>query len=201
MPRRTVRDEAVKTATGKTWREWFSRLDRAGARTMSHGDIARWLGDRKRIESGWWRQMVAVAYERARGRRVLGQTAGAGFQIGVPRTFSSSRARVWRFVTTEPGIRAWLGRTRAFRLRKGARYETVQGIAGEIRAVKARERLRLTWQPKGAKAASTLQLYLTPRGSKTALLFHHEKLSGLAERRRMQRRWREALDRIAEHLA
>jgi uncharacterized protein YndB with AHSA1/START domain len=201
VPTQTVGDEAVKTATGKTWREWFAILDRAGGKTMSHRDIVRWLYDGKRTKSVWWCQMVTVAYERARGRRVLGQTAAGGFQIGVQRTVAASPAREWRFVTSRPGLACWLGDTRAFRLKRGARYETAQGAAGEIRGVKAGERLRLTWQPRGAKAPSTLQLTFAPTGTKTAVHFHHEKLSGLAERRRMRQRWSRALDQIAARLS
>jgi uncharacterized protein YndB with AHSA1/START domain len=201
VPTQTVGDEAVKTATGKTWREWFAILDRAGGKTMAHRDIVRWLYDGKRIKSGWWCQMVTVAYERARGRRVLGQTATGGFQIGVQRTVAAPSSRVWRFVTSKPGLACRLGDTRAFRLKRGARYETVQGAAGEIRVVKAGERLRLTWQPRGAKSASALQLTFARAGTKTAVHFHHEKLSGLAERRRMRQRWSRALDQIAAHLS
>jgi uncharacterized protein YndB with AHSA1/START domain len=142
-----------------------------------------------------------VAYERARGRRVLGQTATGGFQIGVQRTVAASPRRVWRFVTSKPGLRCWLGDARAFRVKPGARYETAQGTSGEIRVVKAGERLRLSWQPRGAKSASTLQLTFAPAGKKTAVHFHHEKLSGLAERRRMRQRWSTALDQIVAGLS
>jgi hypothetical protein len=32
-------DEAVKSKTGKTWKEWFAILDKAGASKMSHQEI------------------------------------------------------------------------------------------------------------------------------------------------------------------
>jgi hypothetical protein len=89
-------DEAVRRATGKTWREWFSALDKAGAKTMSHRDIARWLYDRHlgkngngaakvATSGGWWSQMVAVEYERARGKRAVNQNA-TGFLVAVHKT-------------------------------------------------------------------------------------------------------------------
>jgi hypothetical protein len=43
VPTPEVSDEAVKKATGKAWRQWFSLLDRVGASAMSHREIARWL--------------------------------------------------------------------------------------------------------------------------------------------------------------
>jgi hypothetical protein len=36
VPTPEVSDEAVKKATGKAWRRWFSLLDRVGASAMSH---------------------------------------------------------------------------------------------------------------------------------------------------------------------
>ncbi len=36
-------DAAVKKATGKTWGQWFTLLDKAGGRRMKHIDIARLL--------------------------------------------------------------------------------------------------------------------------------------------------------------
>jgi hypothetical protein len=62
VPTPEVSDEAVKKATGKAWRWWFSLLDRVGACAISHREIARWLSDKKLIKSGWWCQMVTVAY-------------------------------------------------------------------------------------------------------------------------------------------
>lgn len=65
MPKRTVSDEAVKKATGKAWREWFSILDRAGARAQ--------LGSRLR----------AVRVSRCVGDRVA--AAGRGVVLAVQR--------------------------------------------------------------------------------------------------------------------
>ena len=34
-------DEAVKAKTGKVWKEWFTILDKAGAKKMTHQEIGR----------------------------------------------------------------------------------------------------------------------------------------------------------------
>ena len=61
--------------TGRTWRQWVAVLDDLGATEMSHRDIARWVASHHDIGS-WWSQTVTVEYERARGRRVVGQRPG-----------------------------------------------------------------------------------------------------------------------------
>jgi hypothetical protein len=82
MQRRAISDAALKKATGKGRAQWFALLDKAGAKKMSHKQIVQWLYE-SHIKKSWWAQMVAVEYEYARGKRVLGQTADAGFQIGL----------------------------------------------------------------------------------------------------------------------
>lgn len=84
----SISDEAVLKATGKNWSQWFAILDKAGAQKLSHPQIARYLGDKHKCRS-WWRQMVTVEYERARGLRekyqiASGFRAGRSITVGVP---------------------------------------------------------------------------------------------------------------------
>ena len=57
--------------TGKNWQDWFRLLDDAGAARMTHKEIVGIVGrlDEDHRVSGWWRQSIAVAYEKARGLR------------------------------------------------------------------------------------------------------------------------------------
>ena len=61
-------DAAVKSKTGKTWAEWFTLLDKAGGKKLDHKALVAHLDKRHRVDP-WWRQMVAVSYEQARGLR------------------------------------------------------------------------------------------------------------------------------------
>jgi hypothetical protein len=63
-----ISSAAVKKATGKDWKQWFTLLDKAGARKMPHKDIACLVYEKHQV-SGWWAQMVTVGYEQARGLR------------------------------------------------------------------------------------------------------------------------------------
>ena len=67
-----VGSEAVARATGRAWDEWLKVLDRAGAKTMPHKEIALLLS-RKFDVPDWWSQMVTVGYEQARGLRAVHQ--------------------------------------------------------------------------------------------------------------------------------
>ena len=195
-----VSDEAVRNATGKEWDTWFARLDEAGAETMRHKEIAALLltPDHLGPEERWWAQTITVAYEHARGRRVLGQTAGAGFEIGVQKTLPAEAERLWQLLVSAEGMRIWLGDVaEAFPLQPGLAYETRDGTTGEVRSVQPGEKLRLTWKPADWAAPSTVQIYLQAKGERTAVRFHQEKLESAEQRALMKNRWRAVLEALS----
>ena len=81
-----ISDTAVRKATGKGWKEWFSILDKAGAKKMEHKAIARLLHDEQGA-GDWWRQMVTVEYERVRGPREKSQSP-EGFRVSIGKTIA-----------------------------------------------------------------------------------------------------------------
>jgi uncharacterized protein YndB with AHSA1/START domain len=195
-----VSDDAVRNATGRGWDEWVTVLDDAGAEEMSHKEIAAMLTQSGLIgdAGGWWAQSVTVGYEYAKGRRVKGETADAGFQLGVQKTLPVDADAVWRLITSLEGMRIWLGSVNEpVPIEKGVIYETRDGTTGEIRSVVPGTRLRLTWKPSDVTAATTLQLHLTPKGERTALLIHHEKLRDADHRAAMKEHWQAVLKRLS----
>lgn len=195
-----VSNEAVLGATGRSWDQWIRLIDRRGGAGMDHKAIVALLAGPGKVASGWWRQMVAVGYEHAKGRRKTGETADAGFQVGIQKAVPMGRGPLWRLLTGGEGLRLWLGSVRGLALEPGARYRTGAGISGEIRAVKAGQRIRLTWRPKGRAGDTTLQLTLScPRNTRgrTTVRFHHERLADGKERERMRARWSRVLEKVA----
>ena len=73
-----------------------------GARDWSHKEIVAWLAANAEL-SGWWRQSVAVGYEKATGKRVLGETADAGFQVGVRTTVAAPLEAAWDALVSPAG--------------------------------------------------------------------------------------------------
>jgi hypothetical protein len=100
-------EEAVLSATGRTYPAWFALLDAWGATARRHPEIAAWLADEHGV-APWWRQSVTVAYERARGMRAVHQMTN-GFSVGVTRTVAAE-PEVALAAFTDPSVRfAWLG--------------------------------------------------------------------------------------------
>jgi uncharacterized protein YndB with AHSA1/START domain len=196
--------EAVEKATGKSWDAWVDTIDSFDGDNMTHKEIARKLFDDKRIISGWWCQMVTVGYEFAKGRRKLGETEGAGYEIGVSKTLPVSREKLWELLMSPEGVGIWLD-AKEFKLEKGFHYETAANTSGEIKTITPGLKIRLTYQAKPEAKPSTLQVYLMANGeynsketnsAKTAIRFHHEKLKDREEREVMKKHWEEVISAI-----
>ncbi|MBA0125865.1 SRPBCC domain-containing protein [Haloechinothrix sp. YIM 98757] len=197
-----VSSPALRAATGMGWTDWLATLDSAGAEQWDHKRIVGHLEqEHAETTTAWWRQSIAVGYEQARGTRVPGQTADAGFQVGVQRSLPASRSAVWECLVTRPEL--WLGPGAAVTFEPGARYRVTGGTDtppahGEIRVVKPEHRIRMTWQPDGWQAPATLQLTLAAAASgKTRLTVHVEKLPDATARTRMREHWKAVQQRIA----
>ena len=180
-------------------------LDGAGAADWNHKQTVAHLEREHPEVSSWWRQSITVGYEQARGKRVVGETADAGFEIGVQRTVVANPTDVWRLLTSRPDL--WLGQGVWVEFSERVQYEVpptagAPGARGEIRVVKPGVRLRMTWHPDGWAAPATLQLTLAEPGpGKTAINAHMEKLPDAETREVMRQHWRTALERIATGLS
>jgi uncharacterized protein YndB with AHSA1/START domain len=184
--------EAVSKATGMGWDEWFALLDEAGAVEWDHRRMVAFLAE-SGLEKPWWQQMVSSTYERARGLKEVGETADAGFQVGVQRTIPVPAEELWAFLSSPEGLAIWLGELERLPEERGEPYRTADGTSGELRSVQPGARWRLTWQPPELGDPTTLQVTLScPRNTRerTTLRFHHEKLSDSEHREAMRAHWK-----------
>lgn len=194
-----VTDSAVKEATGRDWKGWTRALDAAGAIELNHKQLVAHLA--REVESTWWQQSIAVAYEQARGKRVVGETAATGFQVGVVRTLPMSAQELWERVVTQ--AERWLGVGAKLTLKPGAGYEVPKrrgapGVRGEVRVVKPGQRIRMTWQPDGWRKPATLQLTLMPKARGASFHVHMEKLPDAKAREAMREHWSGVLEGLAK---
>jgi uncharacterized protein YndB with AHSA1/START domain len=168
-------DDAVRRATGKTWQQWFKLIDAAGGRQWDHKRIVAYLNDEHGV-GPWWRQMVTVGYERARGKRVLHQKPD-GFSISRSKTLPAPAAALFE---------AWHdGRQRA-------RWLADPKVT--IRAATPGRSLRITW----VDGKSSVEVMLYPKAAgKTQLTVQHNKLADAKAAARMKAYWGAQLDALA----
>ena len=167
-------DDAVQAKTGKTWKEWFSILNKAGAKKMTHQEIVKLLNSKHNV-GPLWCQMVTVTYEQQSGLRDNHEKAD-GYQISVSRTLSSPVGRVYK----------------AFAVAK-ERYEWLGEEALHVRKATANKSMRVTW--KDGKTSLEINFY--PKAAdKSQVVVQHSKLPSAAAAARMKTYWAKALDRL-----
>lgn len=170
-------DQAVESKTGKNWNRCFKHLDAAGAKKMSHQEIAAHLSEKHDVRP-WWTQMIAVTYEQARGLRDKHEKP-AGFEISVSRTIEAPVSKVFKAWTDEKTRKDWLPSN--FTIRKAT----------------ANKSLRVTWED----GKTSLAVAFNPKGKvKTQIVAQHSKLHDAKAAAKMKKFWTEALDRFKEML-
>lgn len=87
--KQAISDAAIKKATGHEWSYWYGRLNDTGAEQLSHKDIVARLSDGYGVAS-WWAQTLAVRYEQAINRRVVGQNSSSDFFASASTTLTGS---------------------------------------------------------------------------------------------------------------
>lgn len=127
-------------------------------------------------------------------KRLVGETKDVGFNIGARKTFDVSPTEAWKLITSEEGVRVWLGDVTGLKWEVGSEYQTVEGATGKIRVIEPGSHFRLTWQPPEWEKASLIQVRVIPSGAKTVISFHQEHLAGPREREQMGDRWQAVLD-------
>jgi uncharacterized protein DUF4287 len=172
-----IGDEAVRAKTGKTWSEWIATLDKAGARTMEHAEIASLLHEEFGVP-GWWTQMVTVGYEQSIGKRVPRQKAD-GFAASASKTLNVSAAAAFKAFNDPRKRASWL--TDELTIRKAT----------------ASKSLRITCED--GKTNLDVNIYAKSE-RKTQVSLQHTKLPSAREAARMKKYWGEALKRLEETL-
>jgi uncharacterized protein YndB with AHSA1/START domain len=192
-----VSSASVFKATQKSWAEWVSLLDKAGARTWTHQEIVAYL--KKRYKLGpWWQQGVTGGYEMAIGRRGEGQNTKGEFTITATKSLPVAAKKVWKFLVSDSGQAIWLKPLYLATIEAGQSFETSDGYFGEIRTIKKEHRIRMTWQDPDWTSKTVVHVTLFPRpGEKSILVIDHTQIKDLRVEAKMRKRWRDSIDELA----
>lgn len=170
-----IGDASVRARTGKTWAQWFALIDRArvGAKRLEHGKIVEIVGRVKGV-SGWWQQMISVAYERARGLRRKYQTK-SGFNASSSKTMDVPLADVYDQWADESKRQLWLG-----------------APAPALRKAIPQRSLRLTWHDGSWVNVG----FASKADGRTQVALSHERLPNAKAVATYKTFWKEALARL-----
>jgi len=173
-----INSDAVMKATGKSWEEWFTLLDKAGCKKMDHKGIVAVLSEKYKV-GPWWQQMLTVGYEQARGMRVKHQKTD-GFSISRSKTLP---------VPIDDAFAAWNDK------RKRANWLKEEGIT--IRKATANKSVRITWSDG---ETSVEAMFYVKAKDKCQVTVQHSRLKSEKEAATMKAYWGERLDALADFL-
>lgn len=171
-------DAAVRERTGKGWEEWLAELDDWGANERTHTEIARHLREFGGVE-GWWAQSITLGYERARGRRAVGENA-EGFVARATKMVNVPVAVLYDGFMDETGRSAWLAEDE-LRIRTTTRPRSARFDWGD-----GRTRVIVDFAAKGE--------------AKCVVSVSHERLPDAEEAERMKSMWRSSVAELKEVL-
>jgi len=128
--------------------------------------------------------------------RPVGKTKDAGWQIGVRKTVAAPSDEVWDFLTTDPGIKIWIGEIPVDTLSEGTNFSLSDGTDGKV-TVFSDSHLRMRWHPPEYPRPSIIQLRVIPKDGKTVVAFHQEHLPDKNEREIRRAFFKDALGNIS----
>jgi len=171
-------DVTLKARTGCTWEKWVYALDRRGAASLSHGEIAALVSEKYRID-GWWSQMVTVGYERIKGLRARGQRRDGTYEAARSRTFGVP-------VTTL--FDAWAD--------ANVRKRWLDSAAVKVRTATSPKSMRLGWSDGSIVAVG----FMSKGRGKSSVSLAHTKLPDRESVDRFKKYWSERLDALGDVL-
>jgi hypothetical protein len=171
-------DAAVAKATGCDWSRWVRTLDRHGAASMSHRDIAQVVHEFYKMPP-WWSQMVTVGYERIRGLREKGQLRSGTYTVSKSRTFAVPVENL--FAAFAPArLPRWL-----------------DGARPAMRKSTAPRSVRMKWED-----GTNVAINFWKKGvAKSQAQLQHDGLPSRAEAERMRSWWTQRLAALGKELA
>ena len=170
-------DAAVLAKTGRDWKAWRRLLDSKGAARLAHRDLARLVARHHRAGE-WWSQMVAVGYERLRGKRALYGRSDGSFTGNVSRTVPMTARSAHAFFVQRGKRSRWL-RARL-----------------TIRGARAPKSVRITWPDE-----TSVDVRITAKkGARCVVAVEHSRLKTRGEVAKRKAFWKAAL-RSLENLA
>jgi hypothetical protein len=173
-----ISDESVIKSTGKSWNEWFSILNKAGAKKMYHKDIAEYLSKKQNVRD-WWSQMVTVQYEQEiKGRRIHETTSG--YQISKSKTFPYSVSKIFNAVISPTPRKVWL-KDPDFNITTSTKNKSIRG----------------KWIDGNTNIE--FQFYAKDK-SKTQLVIQHNKISSIEEVDKLKIYWGKSFEKLNTYL-
>ena len=181
--------------TGHDLAHWFAILDRFGGIEKGHTASTELLYNDHGVP-GWYCQGIVVAYERARGKRVMNQKCDGSFEVSVSKVIAATTPALVKALSDPKQRKLWSAKA------DGALIKALEAglenpkSKGFVMKPNGEARYRYKWD------AVTVQFNLYPKGPrKTSIVAATQNLPGAEAIEPYRALWKAAFAAIAETVA
>ncbi|MBY0495068.1 MAG: DUF4287 domain-containing protein [Cyanobacteria bacterium] len=181
--------------TGHDLAHWFDVMDRFGGVDKGHTALTEHLYEKYQVP-GWYCQGIVVAYERARGKRVMNQKCDGSFEVSVSKVIAAKVPALVKSLSDAKQRKAWSGGADAGfvkALETGLKNPKSKGF---VMKPNGEARYRYKWDDV------TVQFNLYPKGpGKTSIVASTQNLPGPEAIEKYRALWKAAFAALASAYA
>ena len=181
--------------TGHDLAHWFAILDRFGGTEKGHTASTELLYNDHSVP-GWYCQGIVVAYERARGKRVMNQKCDGSFEVSVSKVIAATTPVLVKALSDPKQRKRWSANADPAlvkALEAGLKNPKSKGF---VMKPNGEARHRYKWEDV------TVQFNLYPKGpGKTSIVASTQNLPGAESIEKYRALWKAALSAIAGTVA
>jgi hypothetical protein len=177
--------------TGYDLAHWFAILDRFGGIEKGHTASTRMIHEQHAVP-GWYCQGIVVAYERARGKRVMNQKCDGSFEVSVSKVIAAKTPALVKALSDARQRKRWSANADAGlvkALEAGLKSPKSKGF---VLKPNGEARYRFTWD------GMTVQVNLYPKGPGKTSIVAQQELSGPAAVEPCRALWKTTFAAIAD---
>ncbi len=192
-PDQPVTDDACKSATGKTLKEWFKELDKIdGLKQGRRTSVQHIYGIKA---DAWWPTTIYVEYERH--HKVTKKDGLAeGYSICATKTINAPVEEVYKAWTDGKKFGEVFGDDPKQDVKEGGALTCKARTKATFTRVRPNKDLRFTWEHKGITAPITVDVMFQDNKGKTLMNVMPSRVQTRDEADGLRAAWGEALTKL-----
>ena len=177
--------------TGHDLAHWFDVMDRFGGMDKDHTALTGHLYEKHKLP-GWYCQGIVVAYERARGKRVMNQKCDGSFEVSVSKVIAAKVPALVRMVSDARTRKRWSANADSALVKALETALEDPKSKGFVMKANGEARYRYKWD------GMTVQFNLYPKGPGKTSMVAQQTLPGADAVEPFRALWKAALSAVAE---
>ena len=188
-----VTDDACKTATGKSLKEWFNELDKIDGLKIGRRAATQHIYGIK--ADPWWPTTIYVEYERHHGVTKKDGFA-EGYSICATKTIKAPVESVYKAWTDAKKFAEIFGDDPKQDVKEGGAISCKAGTKATFTRVRPNKDLRFTWEHKGITAPVQIDVMFQDNKGNCLMNVMPSRVQTRDEADGLRNAWGEALNRL-----